>query len=71
MEKIEFPPDFAEFLRLLNAHRVEYLLVGGFAVALHGYPRTTADMDIWWRGTGKTQNDLLLAFTTSDSTLPN
>jgi hypothetical protein len=34
-------------LSLLNAHEVEYLLVGGYAVALHGYPRTTADMDIW------------------------
>jgi predicted nucleotidyltransferase len=41
------PPDFKEFLRLLNAHRVEYLLVGGYAVAYHGYPRATADMDIW------------------------
>ena len=39
MEPIEFPADFSEFLRLLNAHRVEYLLVGGFAVAIHGYPR--------------------------------
>lgn len=47
MEPIEFPQDFSEFLRLLNDHRVEYLLVGGFAVALHGYPRATADMDIW------------------------
>lgn len=47
MEKIEFPQDFSEFLKLLNDHNVEYLLVGGFAVALHGYPRATADMDIW------------------------
>ncbi len=47
MEAIEFPGDFSEFLRLLNSHSVEYLLVGGFAVALHGYPRATADMDVW------------------------
>lgn len=47
MERIEFPQDFSEFLKLLNDHHVEYLLVGGFAVALHGYPRTTADMDVW------------------------
>lgn len=47
MEQIEFPPDFSEFLRLLTDHQVEYLLVGGFAVAIHGYPRATADMDIW------------------------
>jgi len=36
MDQIEFPRDFNEFLRLLNAHEIEYLLVGGFAVALHG-----------------------------------
>jgi len=41
------PPDFKELLRLLNAHQVEYLLIGGYAVAYHGYPRATADMDIW------------------------
>ena len=47
MEPIEFPSDFIEFLRLLNANAVEYLLVGGFAVAIHGYPRATADIDVW------------------------
>jgi len=34
-------------LKLLNAHQVEYLLIGGYAVGYHGYPRATADMDIW------------------------
>ena len=47
MDEIEFPPDFIEFLRSLNANGVDYLLVGGFAVAIHGYPRATADMDVW------------------------
>ena len=47
MEQIEFPQDFSEFLKLLNEHHVEYLLIGGFAVAMHGYPRTTAGMDVW------------------------
>lgn len=47
MATIEFPPDFSEFLRLLNENEVEYLVVGGFAVALHGYPRATADIDVW------------------------
>jgi hypothetical protein len=32
---------------LLNAHRVKYLLIGGYAVAYYGYPRATADMDVW------------------------
>jgi hypothetical protein len=36
-------------LQLLNAHEVEYLLIGGYAVSYHGYPRATADMDIWIR----------------------
>jgi len=39
MAKIELHPDFKEFLRLLNSNRVEYLLVGGYAVGYHGYPR--------------------------------
>jgi len=41
------PPDFKEFLKLLNARQVEYLLIGGYAVSYHGYPRATVDMDIW------------------------
>ncbi len=47
MATIRLPRDFKEFLQLLNAHRVEYLLIGGYAVGYHGYPRATADMDIW------------------------
>ena len=41
------PPDFKEFLRLLNENSVEYLLIGGYAVGYYGYVRATADMDIW------------------------
>lgn len=44
---IRLPPDFKEFLRLLNSKEVEYLLVDGYAVGYHGYPRATVDMDIW------------------------
>ncbi len=40
-------PDFKEFIRLLNDNDVRYLVVGGYAVALHGYPRYTKDIDIW------------------------
>ena len=46
---IPLPPDFKEFLQVLSHSAVEYLLVGGYAVAYHGYPRTTADIDIWIR----------------------
>lgn len=44
---IPLPPDFKEFLRLLNEKSVEYLVVGGFAVGFHGYPRPTGDLDVW------------------------
>jgi len=47
MVTIHLPTDFKEFLKLLNERRVEYLLIGGYAVGYHGYPRATADMDIW------------------------
>jgi len=39
--------DFREFIELLNSNNVKYLVVGGYAVAFHGYPRYTKDMDIW------------------------
>jgi hypothetical protein len=39
--------DFKEFIELLNGHDVRYLVVGGYAVAFHGYPRYTKDLDIW------------------------
>lgn len=47
MVMIHLPPDFKEFLKLLNANQIEYLLVGGYAVSYHGYPRATIDMDLW------------------------
>lgn len=47
MDMILLPPDFREFLQLLNLHAVRYLLVGGYAVGYYGYPRATADIDIW------------------------
>lgn len=39
--------NFKEFIRLLNANGVNYLVVGGYAVAYHGYPRYTKDIDFW------------------------
>lgn len=40
-------PDFKEFIQLLNANEVRYLVIGGYAVAFHGHPRYTKDIDIW------------------------
>jgi hypothetical protein len=42
-----FSKDFKEFIELLNANKIEYLIVGGYAVGFHGYPRYTGDIDIW------------------------
>ncbi|MFH1673949.1 MAG: hypothetical protein ABIF87_11080 [Pseudomonadota bacterium] len=39
--------DFKEFIQSLNDNNVRYLVVGGYAVALHGYPRYTKDLDVW------------------------
>lgn len=39
--------EFSEFLRYLNEEKVEYLVVGGYAVSLHGFTRVTADLDLW------------------------
>ncbi len=47
MATIHLPPDFSEFLQLLNSRNVEYLIVGGYAVGYYGYPRSTGDMDVW------------------------
>jgi len=44
---MELPLDFKEFLKLLNEHKVKYLVIGGYAVGYHGYPRATEDIDIW------------------------
>jgi len=40
-------PDFKDFVKLLTENKVEYLIVGGYAVGIHGYPRYTGDLDIW------------------------
>ena len=72
MVNLTLPEDFKEFLRLLNAHEVEYLLIGGFAVGYYGYPRTTADMDIWFavspQNTAKLY-DVFIAFGMTDPSL--
>jgi hypothetical protein len=39
--------DFKEFIELLNKNSVKYLVVGGYALAFHGYPRYTKDIDFW------------------------
>lgn len=43
---MEVQQDFKELLKLFNAHKVEYVIVGGYALAFHGSPRYTGDIDI-------------------------
>jgi hypothetical protein len=42
-----FEKDFIDFIELLNVHNVEYMVVGAHALAYHGRPRHTGDLDIW------------------------
>jgi len=51
--------DFKEFAGLLNSNRVEYLIVGGYALAAYGHPRYTGDLD-FWVGAGATNGERLL-----------
>jgi hypothetical protein len=53
-----FNVDFLEFLELLEKHEVDYLLVGGYAVILHGYVRSTGDLDLWIDKTSKNYENL-------------
>jgi len=46
-----FNPDYSDLLRLFTAHNVEYIVVGAYAMAAHGYVRSTGDMDIFVRPT--------------------
>jgi len=39
--------DFKEFIQSLNDNQVRYLVIGGYALAVHGHPRYTKDMDVW------------------------
>ncbi|TAJ52927.1 MAG: hypothetical protein EPO58_11045 [Chitinophagaceae bacterium] len=53
--------DFRDFIQCLNKHQVEYVLVGGYAVIIRGYSRSTGDMDIWVNKTEANYVNLLAA----------
>ena len=57
-----FNDDFRDFINALNKHDVEYMLVGGYAVILNGYRRSTGDMDIWVNVTPENHKKLVKAF---------
>ena len=53
--------DFRELLELFNKHKVEYLIVGGYALAFHGVPRVTGDIDLFVRPTSENAERILAA----------
>ena len=57
-----FNDDFRDFLQALNNQKVEYILVGGMAVILNGYVRTTGDMDVWVKKSKENYRKIVLAF---------
>ena len=59
--EIVLPQDFKEFLKILNHKKIRYLLIGGYAVGYHGYPRATNDMDIFISKDIETANQMVSA----------
>jgi hypothetical protein len=57
-----FNDDFREFIQSLNDKKVEYILVGGYGVILHGYRRDTGDMNIWVNRTSENYSKLVKVF---------
>ncbi len=57
-----FNDDFREFIKALNDNVVQYILVGGYAVIIHGYRPTTGDMDIWVKVDRQNYVNLMKAF---------
>ena len=45
-QPISLESDFVDFLKLCNLNEVKYLVIGGYAVSIHGYPRSTKDLDV-------------------------
>lgn len=60
---MDFNQDFRDMLVALNDAEVDYLVVGAYAVAAHGFPRATGDLDIWVRANPESAENLLNALT--------
>jgi hypothetical protein len=78
---MEIQKDFKKLLELFNAHKVEYLIVGGYALAFHGAPRFTGDIDLLVKANSENAKHILnaleefgfgsLELSESDFTIPN
>ncbi len=53
--------DFREFIELLNLNKVKYLILGGYAIAFHGHPRYTKDLDVWLELSDENASNVLKA----------
>lgn len=60
---MDFNQDFRDMLVALNDAEVDYLVIGAYAVAAHGFPRATGDLDIWVRANPESAENLLSALT--------
>jgi len=58
---MEFNQDFRDMLVALNEANVKYLVVGAYAVAAHGYPRATGDLDLWIQATAESASGVMQA----------
>jgi hypothetical protein len=54
-----FEQDFIDFIELLNRHKVDYMIVGAHALAYHGRPRHTGDLDIWIKPSSKNASRMI------------
>jgi hypothetical protein len=68
---MEIQPDFKDLFALLNEHKVEYLIVGGYALAFHGAPRYTGDIDVFVRPHSENAERVLRALAAFDFQVPN
>lgn len=55
-----FEPDFRDFIELLNEHQVDYMIIGAHALAYHGRPRHTGDLDIWIKPSSENASKMIV-----------
>jgi hypothetical protein len=68
---MEIQPDFRDLLKLFTDHRVEFIIVGGYALAFHGAPRFTGDLDLLIRPSPSNAKKVLSALAEFGFTFPN
>jgi hypothetical protein len=63
---IQISREFRDLLKLLNDEQIEYLVIGGYAVIHHGYPRSTLDTDLWFGKSPENLRRCIARYATSD-----